>query len=345
MIANGELKGMYTRRVSALAVSAALVAGLCGATSASAKTLVLGGNPEGSLYYSMAQAIAATVTKHSGDKVDVLPQGSTVFFPMFGSKEVDLGIVNPMDARSAYDATWPYEKAAGGKGYKMQTVMLGSPIRLSMVTTESSGIKRLEDLKGKRVVADYGAFGGSTITAVAALANAGMSPKDVNAVKVSSYPEGVRAVMEGRAVAAVASLGSGIVQELDASKKARILPIDRSAEAMARARKVGPAYVPMLVKKGVVPGVNEDTWVLSYAISIMARPDLDDATVARFVKTVHAHYKELPKIHRSLTTWTPDRFASDQALIPYHPGAIKAYKELGMWNAAMEKHQAGLLKN
>jgi TRAP transporter TAXI family solute receptor len=332
------------KAIRALALGASFAIATGAMATASAKILVLGGNPPGSLWYSQAQGLAATVTKHSDLKVDVLPQGSSVFFPMFMTAEADMGLVNPADAKFATEAQWPFEGANGGKGYEMATVMLGSPNRLSLVTTKDSGINSLKDLKGKRVVANYGAFSGATITAQSALANAGLTTDDVRVVNVSSYPEGVRAVMEGRADAAVGSIGSGILQELDAAQGAKILPIDPSPEAMARTRNIGPAFVPMVVKKGPA-GVSEDTPTLAYATTVVARPDLDDESVTKFIDALWNHHKELPAIHRSLATWTPDRFASTDAVIAYHPAAVKYYKQKGVWTEEMEKHQAQLLQN
>lgn len=330
-------------RALTLGVSAMLASGTM--ATASADILVLGGNPPGSLWYAQAQGLAATASKHSDLRVDVLPQSSTVFFPMFTTAEADMGLVNPVDAKFATEAAGPYEGANRGKGYQMRTVMLGSPIRLSLVTTKDSGINSLKDLKGKRVVANYGAFAGSTITAESTLANAGLTTDDVKVVSVSSYPEGVRALMEGRADAAVGSIGSGILQELDASQGAKVLPIDPSPEAMARTRKIGPAFVPLTVKKGSAPGIGEDTPTLSYSTTVVARPDLESKKVVEFIDAIWNNHKELPAIHRSLVTWTPDRFASTQALIPYHPAAVKYYKEKGVWTEEMEKHQAQLLKD
>jgi len=319
-----------------------VAAAVAGASSmASAQSLVLGGNPPGSLFYSMAQALAATASKHTGMRIDVLPQGGSSYYPMMATQEVDLGIVNPMDAMDAAMGAPPYDKASGGRGFPIQTLMLGSPIRLTFVTTKESGINSIKDLKGRRVVTNYGAFASSGLTARALLANVGMSEADLQVVTVSSYPEGVRAVMEGRAVAAVASIGSGIIQELDASRGAVLLPIDPSDAAVERAREHGLAWAPIRVPKGP-PGIVEEIDALSYAITMVARTDLNEETAYKVVKAIWENHKELPEIFRGLATWTPDRFVSTQAVMPYHPGAIKFYREQGVWTDEMEKHQAVL---
>jgi TRAP transporter TAXI family solute receptor len=313
------------------------------ASAASADILAMGGNPAGSLFYAQAEAIAATVNEHTDMRIDVLPQSGTMFFPMFTSGEVDLGIASPVEAILAYEALKPFEGANGGAGYDMRTVMLGSPIRLSLVTSDDSGIESIQDLKGKRVVANYGAFAGSTLTAHSVLANAGLSTDDVQVVSVSSYPEGIRAVMEGRADAAVGSLGSGILQELDAAVGAKVLEIDPSSEAMARTQNIAKAFVSLPVEKGSV-GIDEKIHALSYSTTIYARADLEDEKITQFIEALWENYEELPNIHRSLTTWTPDRYANADAIIPYHPAAISFYQEKNVWNETLEARQEELLE-
>lgn len=314
---------------------------MCTGFAAQAEIVVMGGNPQGSLFYSMATAIGATVTKHSDLKVDILPQGGSVFYPMMATQEVDFGLVNPIDALAAHSGHPPYDDASGGKGFHMRTLMLGSPIRLSLVTTKDSGITSVSQLKGKRVVANYGAFASSSFTSAAVLASHGLTTDDVEVVTVSSYPEGVRAVMEGRAVAAVGSIGSGILRELDASRGARILAANVTPEGIARARKFGQSWSPIRVQEGL-PGVEKSIDVLSYAITIVVRPDLADTTVRKFLESIWDHHSELKSIFRPLATWIPDRFASTQAVIPYHHAAIDFFREKGVWTAEMEQHQSTL---
>jgi TRAP transporter TAXI family solute receptor len=331
---------MFFEPMKKFVIGATLIASTVAA--AQAETVVLAGNPPGSLFNSMSNAIAATVTKHSGLKVDVLPQGGTVYYPMMATKEVDFGLVNPFDAFSAYKGKAPYDRVSRGKGFPMRTVMLGSPIRLSIVTTKRAGISSIADLKGKRVVANYGAFASAGLTANAALAIGGLTIDDVRVVTVSSYPAGVRAVIEGRADAAVGSIGSGIIRELDAAKGAKMIPLSNSVEALERARKFGGAWQFVTVKPGL-PGVEAEMTALSYEIPIVARETLSDDAVYEFTRTVWKHHKELRGIFKPLATWTPNRYASTKAIIPYHSGAIRFYQEQGVWTPELEKHQAASL--
>ncbi|WP_338355150.1 TAXI family TRAP transporter solute-binding subunit [uncultured Marinobacter sp.] len=314
------------------------------AATANAQFLVMGGNPAGSLFYTQAQALATTISNHTGYRIDVLPQSGSVFFPMFQTQEADIGIASPVEAKLAYDAEGPFDGANGGDGYSMRTLMLGSVNRLSLVTREDDDINSIEELRDRRVVANYGAFAGSTKTALAALASAGLTEDDVDVVPVSSYPEGVRAVIEGRADAAVGSVGSGILQELDAAHGARLLPIHTDKAAVKRLQEVGPAFVPLEVDAGPV-GIAERTPVLSYQTTLYTRPDLDEQVIQNIMEALWNNADELPAITRTLSTWQPDNYANTDVVIPFHPAAIEFYKEKGVWTDELQARQDELLNH
>ena len=209
------------------------------------------------------------------------------------------------------------------------------------MTTKDSGINSIADLKGKRVVAEYGAFASSSITAAALLASAGLTTADVTVVTVGSYPQGVKAVQEGRADAAVASLGSGVVQELDATRGARILSVTNTAEAQKGARQHGASWEILPVKPGM-PGVSEPIHALGWGVPVLARADLSDAQVQKFLDTVWNNTDKLPGVFGWMRGWNPELFVNTATSIPYHPAAIAYYKDKGVWTAEMEQVQAAL---
>jgi len=306
------------------------------------KTIVFGANPPGSLFYVLAAGLAKVTGAHTPMKVEIFPQGGTVWYPMLESGEVHFGINVPGDILTAYMGESIYEKPTKGKGFDLRTLMLGSPLQVGLLVPADSPIMGPNDIKGKRMPVDYGTFYSTTLTALALLANYGLSPSDVKAVPVTSYPSGVRAVIEGRADLAVGSVGSGITRELKTAKGARYLDLDTSPEAVARMKKVHPGYYPIKAKAGL-PGLAKETVVLGKDITLVCATSLSEDVAYHITKALWENYKELAPLHPRLKFWNADRFASVRAVVPYHPGSIKWYKEKGVWSQELEQHQKELL--
>ena len=70
---------------------------------------------------------------------------------------------------------------------------------------------------------------------------------------------------------------------------------------------------------------------------------MTDDVAYTLVKTWWDYSKELWPMHPQLRGWGPDLFVWKDAPVPYHPGAIKFYKEKGVWTPDMEDLQKRLL--
>ena len=315
------------------------------------KTLSLGTNPVGSLYYAMGAGLAKVIGAHTPMKVSVLPQEATVWYPLLKTGEVNFGINGAADVSIAYAGKAIYERVTQGKGYReLRTIMHGSPMMMSIVVRADSGIKIGRDLKGKRVVTDFGAHFSATLNQPCMLANFGLTLGDVMQVKASGHVDGVRALIEGRADASIQSIGSAVIEELGASPGgAYTLPLDPSPEAVERMRHhpVYGVHIPefyVAMCKAGPAGIKEDKNVFAYPITMVCSESLSKEIVYRIAKAIWENYKELAPIHPQLKYWTPDRYASINSSVPYHDGAVRWYKEVGVWTEDLEKHQKKLLE-
>lgn len=306
------------------------------------KRIVFGANPPGSLFYVMAAGLAKVIGAHTPMKVEIFPQGGTVWYPMLESREVDFGINVPGDILTAYTGKAIYEKPTKGKGFNMRTLMLGSPLMVGLLVPDKTDIKSYKDIRGKRLPVDYGAFYSATLTVRALLANAGLTYKDVKGLTVTTYPAGVRTLIEGRSDLAMGSVGSGITKELKTAKGARYLDLDTSPEAVARMQKVHPGYYPIKARPGLA-GLAKETILMGKDITLVAGMHLSDDVAYHITKSLWDNHKELAPIHPRLKFWMPKRFASTRAVVPYHPGSITFYKEQGVWTKKLDEHQKRLL--
>ncbi len=340
------MKKLFYLLVSTLLVIS-LVGVFAGSSQANAKdtlpkTIVLGANPPGSLFHVFGVGIAKVITAHTSMKVEIFPQGASTWFPMLKTGEVQFGIDNPGDILAAYKGIDIYKKATKGKGYPLRTLMLGCPMTLALIVPGNSNIRTPEDIRGKRMPVNYGAFYTSTLTVRALLANYGLTTKDVKGLSVTGYVDGVRALMDRRADITFGSIGSGIIEELKSKMGARYLSLDPSPEAVKRMKKVHPGYYLVKVKPGPA-GITKEIYALGKDVTLVASTYLPDEVAYQITKALWENYKELAPIHPKLKHWTPDRFASIHAVVPYHPGSIRFYKEKGVWTKELEEHQKELL--
>lgn len=310
------------------------------------KLLNLSTHPVGSLVNSMGTGLASVLSKHLPTMVKVMPTtGPMEWLPMITTGEVDMGVLNNWDAKMGRLGKEEYKGATAGRGAPIYLLCSGTPALNGVVVAEGSGIKKGADLKDKRVVCFYTGSAGITAQARANLANFGLKTTDVKMISVPSVEAGIRTIIEGRADAnASNAVGMALISELDAGKGARFLSFDPSPEAYKRMLEQYPCYLVQVSPGPGMVGVKEPVYLMAYDFYLAGSEKLGNDVAYTIVKTLWEHDKELGSIHARLKDWTKERFVTTKATIPYHPGAIQFYKEVGVWKAEMDNLQKQLLE-
>lgn len=310
------------------------------------KVINLATHPVGTLLNSFGNGMASVLSRHLPTIVKVMPTtGPTEWFPMVATGEVDIGVVSNWDAKMGRLAKEEYKIATAGKGAPIYLLCSGTPNLNSVLTSEASGIKKGADLKGKRVVVTFTGSAGITALARADLANFGLSPTDVKGISVPSVEAGVRAMIEGRADATgSAGMGMAAIAELEADKGARYLSLDPSPEAFQRMQEHFPCYKVQVHPGPGRIGIKEPTWMMAYDFYLVGSEKLSHEVVYSLIKTLWEFDKELGPIHARLKDWTKEKYVTSKATIPYHPGAVRFYKEIGAWGGEMDSIQKKLLE-
>jgi len=298
----------------------------------------------GTKYYSLASGLGKVLSSHLKTEVKVMPTtGPGEWMPMIRSGEVDLGLANNWDCQLGFLAKGTYEKPLRGKGSRIRLLTSGSPNIISVLVAETTGITKYQDIRGKRYVGLFTGSAGQTALAEASLANFGFAHEDVKMITIPGVGAAGTALIEGRVDAVIVALGMSLVAELDAGKGARFISYDTSPEAVKRFQAIFPAE-PVRVEPGPGKiGVKEPTTMMKYDSYLVARANLTEDAAYQIVKVLWDYNKELWPIHVSLKSWTTDLFVTENPTVPYHPGAIKFYKEMGVWPSKMDKIQLELL--
>lgn len=342
---------MRIQKLAAFAASFAVASSIGVAAPALAeempKVLNMGTHGVGSLINAMGIGIGKVLTENLGAQVKVMPgAGPTEWLPQISSGEVQLGILNNYDAQHGRAADGGYEKALRGKGAPILLLTSGTRNWLGPIVSGDSNIKSCKDMKGKRAVVRYTGSAGVSAQGEAVMANCGLKPSDFRSVPVAGGPDkGVQAIIDGTAdISGSGAVGMGIIAELDARKGARFVSLDPSPEAWARFTKHFPA-VPRKVEpaQGRV-GIKEPVTLAEYPFYLVAAEKLSEEAAYRIVKVLWEKNEQLFPLHARLKAWKKEGYVDESATIPYHPGAVRFYKEVGAWSPRMDALQARLLK-
>lgn len=320
---------------------------LVGASSAAGlpKVLNLATMPPGMIVNAQSVGIADICSKYTPISIKVMPAtNEMVWVPMMVTGEIDIGVASSLPIRQAYLGTFVFEglaKKAGVKGFPLRLIGGGSPLRVNFVVRGDDPAQKIPDLKGRRVVS----FREGThfdLYTKARLANGGLTLKDVKQVPAPNPIESARAVMEGRADSGDLAVGAPIATEAVGKVNARWLPLDPSPEAVKRLKEFCETAYVALVPGGVHIGVPEDQYLMHMDVIFVAREDISEAAIYEITKAVYEHNAELVK-KPGLFEWTTDKYLTKEPQLPYHQGAIKFYKEKGLWTKEMEEFQSAVL--
>jgi TRAP transporter TAXI family solute receptor len=301
------------------------------------------GHGVGSKLYGLAAGFAKVGSKNLSTEFKVVPTaGPAEWMPMAQEGEVDLAVVISFDGMEGHYGVGFFK---GQPSNGMMVLFRGGNMRIGPVARNDSGVKTLKDVKGKRYVL-FSAGRAFTLQSKGFLANAGLTVDDVKVLTVPGPKDGTKALIEGRAdVTGTAEVTMGVLAELEAGRGAHYLSLDPSPEGVAAVKKFFPVGKPLLVKPGPgIRAVKEPSWLWTFDWYLSGSKNLKVDVVYEIVKTYWNHDKELWPIHGGLKQTKKEIFMTDDPSFPYHPGAIKFYKEMGVWTKEMDAKQAELLK-
>ena len=288
-------------------------------------------NPAGTGAHALASGLAATASKALNISVKVQSyNGPNAWMPLMETGELEFGVLNILDSQMAATGTGNYKKA-----YPMLRVVAGGvfPFTGSVMVRDKSDIKQLSDLKGKRMAWDYGGHAVTQTWLQAIMEVGGLKPADVSQLRVSTVNDAIRALVDGRVDATFSGIGTGTNEEANSQEPIRFLGI-QNVEA---ANKILGRYGGAAVKAIPAAGIRSDINVIGYALHIVGSSKVNERTVSAVTKAWWDNLAEMQAIHPLFKQWQKEHQAMTNFTIPYHPGAVKFYKEVGVWTA---KHDA-----
>ncbi len=324
-----ELRAHTFGFVAAGALAAAIAAGPAMAAPVTISTL-----PPGAINNVQAQVIAKVVQEHSDLQMRVAT---------FNSPSSILGSADTGQADFAFTSNDESGAAVTGiatyKGKPMKNLRLALtvfPFAVGIMVKNDSDIKTVADLKGRKLPTGWQGFPQGIALFNALLATAGLSLDDGDPVPATNLIRAADDFKAGKTDATMFAIGAPKVAEIDSAiGGVRFLSLENTPEALKRMQAIRPAY-HMAVRNPApyLPGVIGPTVLMEYYIVVMAGAHVPDDVVYKFVKAIYGNKAELVKGHPSYNAYSDKGIAVTHEGMEYHPGAIKFFKEVGLWPAS-----------
>ncbi len=249
------------------------------------------------------------------------------YIPLVNAGELEFGISNVVQLTHAVTGTGISE------GRKNENLMMAAtlmPFRVGYIVRKDSGIESIPDLKGKRAPVFSDTALGQLVTK-AFLANAEMTPDDVEGVAVPNFPRMWNSFSEGSTDVTIVVVGAANSREFDATFGIEYLSFDDDEAAVKRIQDFLPqSYLQEIGADANIPGISKPTNVVVYDYTFFASKDTPEDMVYQAVKAVYEKEQDLLATGPFWLGFDKANMARDLG-VEYHPGAIKFYKEVGIW--------------
>ncbi len=300
----------------------------------------------GSAGYNQAVAIGSALQNAAGTSLRVLPGKNDVSrTEPLRQGRVEFSATGVGGSFMAQEGV--FEFGAENWGPQKIRVLLannGGTVGLAVGVAADAGVTTYADLKGKRVAWIAGAPA-LNVNVGAYLAYGGLTWDDVERVDFGGFGDSWKGLTNGQVDAAFASTNSGLAYEAAAGPRGLMWPpVDpNDAEGIARMREIAPFFAPMVAKVGAAIDGTPGAPTAGYAYPVLTAMDTQDADlVYNMTKAMVELFPEYDGKAPGIGGWALAK-QDFQWVVPYHEGAVRYFKEAGVWTDEAQAHNDNLI--
>jgi TRAP transporter TAXI family solute receptor len=283
----------------------------------------------GGVYYPLGGGMANVFSKHiEGMQATAEVTGGSVDnMRLIGTGKAYIALTQADAAKDAVNGEGKFQ----GTKIPVRAMMMLYTNLMHAVTVEGTGINSINDLRGKRV--STGSPGSATeVFAFRVLEAAGIDPlKDLTRERLGAS-ESVNAIKDKKidAFFFVVGLPTSAVTDLASTPGTKIKFIDHANLLPAMVKKHGNIYIADVIPKTTYPGMAADNQATAVANLLVANANMSDQVVYNIVKTIFEKRPELIAVHKTATDIKLESQKPEASPVPWHPGAVKYFKEKGL---------------
>jgi hypothetical protein len=295
------------------------------ATVYAADNLVLATGGTAGTYYPFGGAMAKIWNSKIKD-MNVTAQTSGASgenVRLINKKEVELALVQSDTLDFAFNATEAFKEPLKA----MNAIAVLYPEVIQVVVGAASPIKSIADLKGKKV--GVGAPGSGTEANFRQLLDAyGMKKEDVN-FQFLSFSESAEAYKDKHIEAFIVTAGIPNAGIMDVATQNEIRILNIPADVAAKLTQKYPFLAAVKVPANTYKGQTAEVSTVAVNAVLIAGSSLKEAMVYNLTKALFENQAELASAHAKGKELNL-QYAVKGVSIPFHPGAVKYYKEKGL---------------
>lgn len=300
-------------------------------------TARLGTSSVGSTFYVIANGLGSLMHKHANINMTVEPIGGSYanIFSLKGGK-IDYALTN---AGAAYDGR--YGKYPFDEPVKISLLAQGQTSYRFILVRRDANIKSLSDLDGKIIIGKRPA-----LPEIEELSKALINVGDlinVNNVSTKNTKETIRQLRAGTVAAAIIPGGARVASIVELFQDNLVEPLYLDKNIAIKMQNELPPYMFIgRMPAGHFKGQLKDFIVFGLNSYLVAGPQVSDKQAYSIIKILFDNHKEFSSFHSAAKMWTTENALLDPK-IPFNKGAIKYFKEKGLWTEKEEHLQEKLL--
>jgi TRAP transporter TAXI family solute receptor len=315
--------GRHARRTVLAAIAAAALLGSATARAEQFVNVLTGGTA--GVYYPLGVALA-DIYSHNIPDVRTSTQATKASVENLNLLEAGKGEIAFTLGDSLIDA-WKGTADAGFKAplEKLRGIAGIYNNYIQVVALADSGVKTLEDLKGKRL--SVGApKSGTELNARAILGAAGISYDDLGKVEYLPFAESVELMKNRQLDATLQSAGLGVASIRDLATSVAITVVEIPAELTDR---VGAPYLKATIPAGTYEGQDADVATAAVPNFLVTHDEVSEDLAYGMTAQLFGNLDRLAAAHNAAKAIKLENALTGMP-VPLHPGAEKFYKEKGM---------------
>ena len=304
-----------------IALGSAAIA-LAFAAPVSAQQLKMMTGPQGGSWYPLGGAIQGIIEKAiPGASMQVLPGAGISNVKGVQTGKAELGFGNAVSSVDGVNGQAPFDS-------KQDNVCQLATLYFQyfhMVGLADAGIKSVADAKGKALTTQQKGNTGEQMTRDV-LKVYGLDYGQMSKVNHGSYTDSVSQLKDGHAqvFTLITTVPASSVMDLASARDIRVLEVpDEKLKAL---QQINKGYDKRIIKAGSYPKQDKDIQTIGTWTHLVASCKLPEDTVYKITKALATNVENLGNVVSAVKGLTVKDMATDVG-VPYHPGALKYYKE------------------